>query len=106
MIFKFQFRGTGYNFDDEKMSLGEARWIKAETGLVGMGFFDAVKGLDPDAISAMVVLAMRRAGVADATMESIADDENGLFEFFETGEVVETPPKNGPAPRRKTAAKS
>lgn len=101
MLFTFTFRDTTYTFDDEKMGLGEARWIKQECGLLPKEFFPAVQNLDPDAIACMIVLAMRRAGVEDATIESICEDENGLFDFLETGQV-----EAGKTPRAKAPAKA
>lgn len=103
MIFKFQYDGTDYEFDDAKMSLGEARWIKAETGLFGNGFFDAVRELDPDAISAMIVIAMRRGGLSESTMDSIAETDNGYFELI--GSVTVHGDEEGAIrPTRKRAA--
>ncbi len=103
MIFKFQYDGKSYEFDDARMGLGEARWIKAETGLYGTAFFEAVQGLDPDAISAMIVIAMRRGGVSETTMESIAENENGYFELI--GSVsVHGDEENKVRPTRKRVA--
>jgi hypothetical protein len=101
MILTFQFRDATYTFDDEKMGLGEARWVKQETGLLPKEFFPAVQDLDPDAIACVVVLAMRRAGVTDATIESICEDENGLFEFLASSQVAA-----GKGPAAKVPAKA
>lgn len=89
MIFTFKFRSKPYAFDDTKMSLGEARWIKAETALVGAEFFEAAQKADPDALSCIVVMAMRRAGLDETTLDSIADDEDGYYEIMSTMDVVQ-----------------
>lgn len=101
MIFSFRWNGKAYDFDDERMSLGEARWVKAETGLHGPEFFKAVQRMDPDAMAALMVIAMRRAGETDTTMDSIAEAENGYFEMIGSVQVKEKP-ENRAARRRKT----
>lgn len=98
MIFTFQFGDESYNYDDELMGLGEARFVKEETGLYGSAFFDAVKTMDPDAIACLVVLAMRRAGKTDATVESVSEEVDGYFQFIRT--VNETPSAKNRAERR------
>jgi hypothetical protein len=101
MILTFKFRDNTYSFDDEKMGLGEARWVKQETGLLPKEFFPAVQELDPDAIACVIVLAMRRAGATDATIESICEDENGLFDFLASSQVAA-----GKGPAAKAPAKA
>lgn len=99
MIFSFKFQGKDYKFEDTQLSLGEARWIKRETGLYGQDFFHAVQTLDPDAISCIVVMAMRRAGATDATIEAIEEEINGYGEFAITVKAEATE-NDGPAPNR------
>lgn len=92
MIFEFTYEDTTYEFDDDKMSLGEARWIKQATGLVGSSFFEAARKLDPDAILAILVMAMRRAGLKDTEMDAIyADDEDGYIKLVQGLEVKQGP---------------
>lgn len=99
MIFMFKYDGKSYDYDDEKMGLGEARWVKKETGLVGANFFEAARALDPDAIVAILVMAMRRAGVIETKMEDIySGDDNGYYKLIEGLEV-----KAGPEPVKKTS---
>lgn len=111
MIFTFEFRGKSYEFDDAKLGLGEARWVKHEINLHGMNFFEAVQSLDPDAVACLVVLAMRRAGETDATMEEISNDDNGYGEFVVTVKVRPSegdepkPPPNRATRRRAAAVK-
>lgn len=91
MIFTFQFGDQSYDYDDDTMGLGEARFVKAETGLYGSAFFEAVKTMDPDAIACLVVLAMRRAGKTDATMESVGEEVDGYFQFIRTVNETSSP---------------
>lgn len=102
MIFTFKFQGKPYAFDDMKMSLGEARWSKAETGFVGAEFFHAVQKADPDALSCIVVMAMRRAGLSEATLDSIADEENGYVEIMSTMDMID--PDDKPKPEKRVLA--
>lgn len=102
MIFTFKFRNKPFAFDDMKMSLGEARWSKAETGFVGAEFFEAVQKADPDALSCIVVMAMRRAGLTETTMDSIAEDENGYVEIMSTLDVVD--PDDNAKPEKRVLA--
>lgn len=108
MIFSFKFQGKDYQFEDTQLGLGEARWIKRETGLYGQKFFEAVQTLDPDAIACLIVLAMRRAGESDATIEAIEEEINGYGEFAVTVKAEATekdmPPVNRAARRRNAAA--
>lgn len=90
MIFSFKYDGAAYEFDDERMGLGEARWIKKETGLYGRAFFEAAQDLDPDALSCMVVIAMRRAGLTETNIDEVCANENAYFEMVETAQVRPT----------------
>lgn len=87
MIFSFEYRGQGYEFDDQRMGLGEARWVKHETGLFGNAFFDAIRALDPDAMACLVVLGMRRGGATETDLEDVCADDNGYFDLIETIKV-------------------
>lgn len=101
MIYKFSYEDQVYDFDDEKMSLGEARWVKRETGMVGGGFFAAARALDPDAIVALLTLAMRRAGKTEAQIEDIySDDDNGYFKLIQSLDI-ETAAESEPKPKAK-----
>jgi len=105
MIFSFEYQGKRYEFDDTRMSLGEARWIKSEIGMIGTDFFEAVKKLDPDAMSCLVVIAMKRAGLSETTMEQIAEDENGYFDLVSTAVVRENADGEVKPVRRRTTKK-
>lgn len=103
MIFAFRYENKAFDFDDERMGLGEARWVKQMTGLTGSDFFAAARKLDPDAVVAILVLAMRRAGLHDAQMDDIySDDDNGYFKLIESLDVRESPKK---APAKKAVSK-
>lgn len=92
MIFAFKYEGKAYDFDDERMGLGEARWVKRVTGLTGSDFFGAARKLDPDAVVAILVMAMRRAGLQETQMDDIySEDDNGYFKLIESLEVHESP---------------
>lgn len=109
MIFQFTYGDEKYQFDDEKMGLGEARYVKQVTGMVGQEFFEAARKLDPDAIVAILVMSMRRAGKTEVSMDDIyTDDDNGYYKLITGMEVLESAPeapKNGPVRTRKLNAK-
>lgn len=103
MIFQFTYEDKKYQYDDGRMGLGEARWVKQETGLVGMAFFEAARALDPDAILCILVMAMRRAGEVVDVEDIYADDDNGYYKLITSLEVLEaTEPVATPAPKTRT----
>lgn len=107
MIFTFTYADQKYTYDDEKMGLGEARWVKRETGLVGAEFFNAARTLDPDAIVAILVMAMRRAGEHETQMGDIySDDDNGYYKLIAGLEVSANEPEAEPKATRTRAKKT
>lgn len=101
MIFEFTYEGKAYDFDDERMGLAEARYLKREFGLVGTEFFTACRKLDPDALIALLVLAMRRAGLTETKVEDLyPNDDNGYYELVQSMEVRPSTPrlKSVPSP--------
>lgn len=90
MKFLFKYEDAAYTFDDEKMSLGEARFVRTVTGYTGAEFFEQARKLDPDAIMAILVMAKRRAG-EEAKMEDFdLDDENGYIKLIQSLDVAES----------------
>lgn len=115
MIYTFEYDGKSYDYDDDQLSLPEAIEIKRETGMVGVEFFDAARKADPEALAMLLVLAMRRGGVEDATMDSIyKDDPDGYVKLISNVEVrssggdtvVPNRAARRAAARKKTATKA
>lgn len=105
MIYSFEYRGQSYEFDDQRMGLGEARWVKQETGLFGTAFYDAIRNMDPDAMACLVVIGMRRGGLTETDLEDVCADENGYFELIETIKPVEPETPSNRTTRRAAARK-
>lgn len=87
MIFEFMHQEKAYQFDDERMSLAEARWVKREFGMTGPTLFGAFQELDPDALLAIFALALKRGGVEIETAADIPlgdENENGYFELIQS----------------------
>ena len=60
----FTLDGTDYEFDDNKLALKEAIAVKQETGLGVRLFQFGINMSEPEALQAMVWLAMKRSGTA------------------------------------------
>lgn len=61
-MIRFIVDGTKYDFDDDKLSNVEAIALKKVSGLMPDVFFKGINEVDPEAITALVWLAKRRAG--------------------------------------------
>lgn len=81
-IFEIDYKGDTYTYDAERMSLGEARFAKAQTGRAGLEFFKAAAELDPDALTTLLVMAMKRRGVRAEIHDIYRGDENGYFKLI------------------------
>lgn len=90
---KFSYEGRVYEYQQDKMPLADAVAIKAHTGMGVRSYMDGIKDFDPDAFTAMVFLALRRAGEVPR-WEDIDFDVMELMESFE-GDAEAPPP--GPA---------
>lgn len=94
MIFTFTYGDQKYEWDDDKMSLGEARYVKQVTGMVGSDFYEAARKLDPDAIMAILVLARRRAGETSASLEDFdMEDSQGYINLIMGMDATGSPKK-------------
>lgn len=60
----FTLDGAEYEFDQNKLALGEAIAVKKSSGLTVKAFQEGLVEMDPEALQAMVWLARRRAGEA------------------------------------------
>jgi hypothetical protein len=81
-IFEIDYMGDTYVYDGERMSLPEARFAKAQTGHSGLSFFQAAADLDPDALTTLLVMAMKRRGIKATVQDIYRDDENGYFKLI------------------------
>lgn len=61
---RIEVEGEVYDYDDEKMSVAEARVIKKQAGMGVTQWAEALRTGDPDALVALVFLAKTRAGEA------------------------------------------
>lgn len=73
MILSFDYEGQRYGFNNDTMSLGEARYIKKHTGVGLTEWLSKLASVEPDAVLACVVLAVRRTGKS-INWEDIPDD--------------------------------
>jgi hypothetical protein len=106
VIFKFRHEGKLYEFNDERMSLPEARWVQRETGMSGPQLFDGFRKAEVDALLAIFCLALKRGGME---IESIADapldPDNGYYELLTSVQAGNSDQGAPRSVRRKTAAK-
>ncbi len=63
-MIKFRIKTDSYEFDDEAMTIDEARLIKKHTGMGLKSWAMGLQDMDPDALVAMVYLSKVRAGEA------------------------------------------
>lgn len=83
MIFRFKHHGKIYTFDDERMSIPEAQWIKRETGIVGMELFQGFRKLDVDCLLVVFAIALKRGGIQIDTIADVPLDEgNGYYQLL------------------------
>jgi hypothetical protein len=61
---KFRIEGDDYEFQEDTLTVAEARLIKKHTGMGLKSFVEGSKDGDPDSLAAVVFLAKRRAGEA------------------------------------------
>lgn len=61
---KFRIEGEDLEFEEDTLTVAEARLIKKHTGMGLKSFAEGSKDGDPDALVAIVFLAKRRAGQA------------------------------------------
>jgi hypothetical protein len=99
-MINFVVQGTKLHFDEEHLSVDEARQIKKHAGLTVRGFLNGLKEYDVDALVALVWLAKHRTG--DPTpWDAIAFDLLGDLEIIpdENDEDADA----GPPPQRETS---
>lgn len=82
MIFEFSYFGETFDYDDEQLSIPEARFAKRETGMSGLRFFNAAQELDADCLVALLVMAMRRKGKTVDPEDIYRGDDNGYFKLI------------------------
>ena len=83
MIFKFRHEGRIYEFDDEVMSIEEARWLERETGYVGEEMFTAFRKLAVNAVLGVFALALRRGGMVIEKLDDVPlDPRNGYIQLI------------------------
>ncbi len=77
MKFDVTYQGEAYPYDTDQLTLAELFTVKAITGLSGAKYNDALFEMEPAAVLAMVVLAVRRGG-KPVLADDIAQDEVDL----------------------------
>ena len=96
-------QGKDYEFDENRLTVAEARIIKKYAGLGIAELSDGLEKGDPDAICAFIFLAKKRAGEAcrwhdldDLDLANDIDFEGGEEQEDEDGEPTAVSPKSEP----------
>lgn len=111
MTVRFKIDDTEYEFDQNVLTVREARMIKEKTGLGLRTFGQGMQDGDPDALVCMLVIAKQRAGVVCKFsdfddfnlngLEMIDDDEANADDDGEAAEPAAasdpTPPASAPS---------
>lgn len=89
----FTFRGEPFVFDQDRLSVEEAKQLKRVNGLTPRAFLTGLREYDPDAMDALVRLAKVRAG-EQTRLEQVILGDWDLFADLD----IEPPSENGEGP--------
>jgi hypothetical protein len=77
-MLQLTYDGVTHEFDPDRLTVKEARFIKARTGNTPPQFWEEVSTFDGDAVLTLWALACLRAGEPIADLDAAADDFNLL----------------------------
>lgn len=94
---RFSVDGTKYEFDEDRLTFGEARAIEKVTGMLFREASEALSRGDVTTLQAYIWVAMKRQEPT-LTFSGIDDLAIGAIEFHEEDEPVTDPPVGDAAP--------
>lgn len=90
-MIKFTVKGEQYDFDDEELTIDEARLIKKHAGFGLKSWSTGLLDMDPDALLGLVFLAKIRAGEA-VRWQDLGNMKIGDIGLLDGGSADAAPP--------------